>query len=41
MQSDLVREIRMALWNEEGVVFEKKYSDSIIISNTCDISFEK
>lgn len=40
MQSDLVREIRMSLWNEEGAVFEKSYSDAIIISNTCDISFE-
>jgi hypothetical protein len=40
MQSDLVKEIRMSLWNEEGAVFEKAYSDAIIISNTCDISFE-
>jgi len=40
MQSDLVKEIRMSLWSEEGAVFEKAYSDAIIISNTCDISFE-
>jgi hypothetical protein len=40
MQSDLVKEIRMSLWNDEGEVFEKVYSDAIIISNTCDISFE-
>jgi hypothetical protein len=40
MQSDLVKEIRMSLWNDDEAVFEKVYSDAIIISNTCDISFE-
>ena len=40
MQSDLVKEIRMSFWNEDESVFEKIYSDAIILSNTCGISFE-
>ncbi len=40
MQSDLVKEIRMSRWDEDDAVFEKVYPDAIIISNTCDISFE-
>lgn len=40
LQSDLVKEIRIASWNEEQANFDKKYTDAIIISNTCDISLE-
>ena len=39
-QSDLIREIRLAHWNNEKAEFQKGYTDAIIISNTCDISFE-
>lgn len=40
MQSDLVKEIRFAKWDNDSATFEKFYTDAIIISNTCDISFE-
>jgi hypothetical protein len=40
LQSDLVKEIRFAQWDEETTSFQKGYTDAIIISNTCDISFE-
>ena len=39
-QADLLREIRFPIWNNEAAIFEKAYTDAIIISNTCDISFE-
>lgn len=38
MQSDLIKEIRMSVWNDDISNYEKGYSDAIIISNTCDIS---
>lgn len=38
LQSDLVREIRMPLWDEESASFSKVYTDAIILSNTCDLS---
>lgn len=40
MQSDLVKEIRFAQWDDETAGYKKGYTDAIIISNTCDISFE-
>lgn len=40
MQADLVREIRMANWNDEKALYEKQYPDAIILSNTCDLSTE-
>jgi len=40
MQSDLIREIRFAFWDENEKIFQKKYTDAIILSNTCDISFD-
>lgn len=40
LQSDLVREIRMPLWDEESASFSKVYTDAIILSNTCDLSAE-
>jgi hypothetical protein len=40
LQSDLVKEIRIAHWNEDVTNFDKKYTDAVIISNTCDISLE-
>lgn len=40
LQSDLVREIRFAEWEDTSATFTKAYTQAIIISNTCDISFE-
>ena len=40
MQSDLVKEIRIAQWDDDSASFQKGYTDAIVISNTCDISFE-
>jgi hypothetical protein len=40
MQSDLVKEIRMSVWDDLNMNFNKVYTDAIIISNTCDISPE-
>jgi len=40
MQSDLIKEIRIAKWDEQNTEFQKGYTDAIIISNTCDISFD-
>ena len=40
MQSDLIKEIRISNWDDEKAEFQKGYTDAIIISNTCDISFE-
>lgn len=40
MQSDLVKEIRISQWDDESTSYKKGYTDAIIISNTCDISFE-
>ena len=37
---DLVKEIRVSKWNDEKAIYEKVYTDAIIVSNTCDISFE-
>lgn len=39
LQSDLVREIRVPNWDDESGTFLKRYTDAIIISNTCDINF--
>jgi hypothetical protein len=40
MQSDLIKEIRLAIWDDKKAIYEKVYVDAIIVSNTCDISFE-
>ena len=40
MQSDLVKEIRIAHWQDGPNQFQKAYTNAIIISNTCDISFD-
>ena len=40
LQSDLVREIRFADWDDNSATYDKVYTHAIIISNTCDISFE-
>jgi hypothetical protein len=37
LQGDLVREMRFAEWDKNNRRYEKKYIDSIILSNTCDI----
>ncbi len=37
-QSDLVREIRFPIWKDDDRVYIKKYTDAIILSNSCDIS---
>jgi hypothetical protein len=39
MQADLLKEIRVAIWNEPTTSFNKGYTNAIIISNTCDISY--
>ncbi len=39
-QSDFIKEIRFPHFNDSTLEFEKGYSDSIILSNTCDISDE-
>ena len=40
LQSDLIREVRFAKWNEGTSLYDKAYTDAIIVSNTCDISEE-
>lgn len=40
MQGDILIEIRSAFWNRENARYEKSYSDALILTNTCDISFE-
>jgi hypothetical protein len=37
LQGDLIREIRYPDWNREGNVFERTYTDALILSNTCDL----
>lgn len=38
LQADLLREIRVAEWNEEEAQFTKEYTKAIILSNSCDIN---
>lgn len=38
LQADLVYDIRLAYWNKEEKMYEKRYATSIIVSNSCDIS---
>lgn len=38
LQADLVYDIRLAHWNKEAKMYEKRYVASIIVSNSCDIS---
>jgi hypothetical protein len=40
MQSDLVKEIRLPFWNAVTGTYTKSYTDAIIVSNTCDISYQ-
>jgi hypothetical protein len=40
LQSDLLKEIRFAEWDEVTLSFSKAYTDAIVISNTCDIASE-
>ena len=37
LQGDLIREIRYPDWNRESKVFERTYTDALILSNTCDL----
>ncbi|NDC42631.1 MAG: hypothetical protein EBZ77_13970, partial [Chitinophagia bacterium] len=37
-QGDLIAEIRIPVWDDEAGTYQKKYTDAIILSNTCDIS---
>jgi hypothetical protein len=37
LQGDLVKEMRFAEWDKDKRSYEKKYINSIILSNTCDI----
>lgn len=38
MQGDLLFEIRFPFWLTSSASYDKRYTDAIIISNTCDIS---
>lgn len=40
MQGDIVLEIRSAFWDKGVASYEKNYSDGLILTNTCDISFD-
>lgn len=40
LQSDLLKEIRLSIWDEQTATFIKGYTDALIISNTCDINYE-
>jgi hypothetical protein len=40
MQSDLMAEIRLRVWDINTQSYNKNYIDAIIVSNTCDVSFE-
>ncbi len=40
LQGDIVLEIRTAHWNKDERSFGKSYYDGLILSNTCDISFD-
>ena len=40
LQSDLLREIRSATWDDSQAEYYKVYNDAIIVSNTCDLSFD-
>lgn len=40
LQGDILLEIRSAHWNRESASYEKNYSDGLVLTNTCDISFE-
>jgi hypothetical protein len=37
LQGDLVREIRYPNWNKAENIFQRTFTDAIIISNTCDL----
>ena len=39
-QADLVREIRMPVFDLDTAQYDKTYTDAIILSNTCDISYD-
>lgn len=40
LQGDVLGEIRLSVWNKKERAYSKGYVDAIIISNSCDISFE-
>lgn len=40
LQGDILLEIRTANWNQDTALYEKGYVDGLVLSNTCDISFE-
>lgn len=40
LQGDLVKEIRIPILDQGSFTYSKAYTEAIIISNTCDISFE-
>jgi hypothetical protein len=37
LQGDLIREIRYPNWNAQGKLFERTFTDALILSNTCDL----
>ena len=40
LQGDLVIEVRTSDWDSKEHVYNKVYTNAIILSNTCDLSFE-
>ncbi len=38
MQGDLVRDMRLPIWDDVNAVYGKGYSNALILTNTCDIS---
>jgi len=38
LQADLVREIRFPQWSEAELAYSKRYTNAVILSNTCDLS---
>ena len=37
LQGDLIREIRYPDWNSEDKIYQRTYTDALILSNTCDL----
>ncbi|SDH70726.1 hypothetical protein SAMN05421827_1415 [Pedobacter terrae] len=40
MQGDILKEIRSAHWDKDNASYQKSYPDALVLTNTCDISFE-
>lgn len=40
LQGDIILDVRTAIWNKFNNTYDKFYIDALILSNTCDISFD-